>query len=40
VLVEEIVAALAEGRDVEVSTVEVAREKITFPLPKELLRLG
>jgi 4-hydroxy-3-methylbut-2-enyl diphosphate reductase len=34
VLVEEIAAALADGRDVEVSTVEVAREKITFPPPK------
>ncbi|HIE50212.1 MAG TPA: 4-hydroxy-3-methylbut-2-enyl diphosphate reductase [Armatimonadetes bacterium] len=35
-LVEEVVTALKGGRPVEVQTVEVAREKIAFPLPPEL----
>lgn len=34
VLVEQVITALVDGRDVEVRTMEVAREKIKFPLPK------
>lgn len=39
VLVEGVVAALVDGRPVEVTTLEVARERIVFPPPKQLLEV-
>lgn len=38
VLVEEVIEALIDGRDVEVTVAEVAQERIHFPLPRGLLQ--